>query len=964
MRNLNLTKFNISVLISFFSILFIAIGSSHANTLVPRLTIPEKTVLPEGKVKAIILGKVIEDANNRPLTLATIQLLQLPDSTFISGVTTNTEGAFSLNNIAVGKYLVRCSYIGMQMHEEFIEVFEKKPRVNLQTIKMFPDEYMIDELIVTAEAPEVMVVEDTLVYAASAYKTPPGAMVEELIKKLPGAEIDQEGNIVINGKPIKKILVDGKEFFLNDPKVALKNLPVDMIEKIRTYDKSSDMAKASGIDDGDEETVLDLSIKPDMKKGWLGKVNAGTGTFNRYAINGMVNRFKGDDHMTIFYNRNNTNDMGFGGGYSQWRIKQGQNEKQQVGLDFMRDRKKVQINGSVSWDRNDRIKNLDALNEIYNATTNYSSSVNRDFNHDNNFSASFKINWTVDSLTTVLIRPNMKISKGRGTQRFKSISSYGALVDNQFGNLEQFTDIDSLKVVEDADISALDLINQQYGGNHVEKDNYRSSLSAQINHKWANNKYRSLTFSMDGNLGSSNSTNWSGRHVYYYKRTDTKRSDRFQRLENENNNYGYRLRMSYNEPITEHHFLQFSYSYYFKHNKQERATYMPTAEQLALYNDESYMMVPMDSLSIDRSKFILNDYYNQDFRFAYKYKADVLRYSIGFTGSSQKSVTSYDIGGIDYDAPQHVWNYSPTFDLKYRFSKRSALRIKYRGRTSQPNILSLIPTTDDSNPLYIRMGNPDLKPFYSQNLSAQYTMFHPKKRISVMAGLYYSNVQNSITNRTTYDEETGGRTSQPININGNWSSAAHLSLNIPLGPKHFSVSSNSSSNYREMPSYQLVNHETTKSMTKRTGLNQSLKFTYRNDELDIGLGSGLYYSKAENNLAEAKSVETQTYSINNTFQYTFPNSLSFSSDATMSIRKGFSGGLDGQNVVWNMQLAYSFLKQRQLTMTLQTFDFLHQQNTLIRNVNAFQSSDRTYDVVTAYWMLKLIYRFHVFGKRS
>ena len=147
-------------------------------------------------------------------------------------------------------------------------------------------------------------------------------------------------------------------------------------------------------------------------------------------------------------------------------------------------------------------------------------------------------------------------------------------------------------------------------------------------------------------------------------------------------------------------------------------------------------------------------------------------------------------------------------------------------------------------------------------------------------------------------------------------------------------------------------------------MDESLRFTYRNDELDIGLGGRVYYTKSENNFAKDKSVETQKYSINNTFQYIFPNSLSFSSDATMSIRKGFSEGLDGHDVVWNLQVAYSFFKERQLTVMIQTFDLLRQQNTLIRNVNAFQLSDKTYDVVTAYWMLKLVYRFHIFGHRS
>lgn len=963
MRNPISIKYNILVFIVF--IFLTSVGRSYANTSALSLAIAKRNILPKSKKKAVVFGKVIEKSNKNPLNKATIQLLQLPDSNFVSGVTTNEEGLFSLSGISAGKYLLRCSYIGMKTSEEGIEVPKNQQRVKSQTIKMYPDKYLIDELVVTAEAPEVVVVEDTVIYTASAYRTPPGAMVEELIKKLPGAVIDKEGNIILNGKSIKKILVDGKEFFFNDSKVALKSLPVDMIDKVSAYEKKSDMAQASGMDDEDKEPVLDLTIKPDMKKGWLGDINAGTGTSDRYALNGMVNRFRGDDHMMFLYNRNNVNNMDFGGGgYGQWRIRQGRNSEQRAGLDFMRDRKKVKISGSVSWDRNDRTTKVGSLDEIYNTTTNYSSSINRDFNHDNSFDTYLKIDWTVDSLTSILIRPNIRIGKGRGTRRFKSVSSYGALVDNRFDKLEQFTEVEDLKTVEDVDASTLDLINQQYGGSHAERDNYTSMLSAQLSHRWANNKYRNLTFSLNGHFGGNNNTNWTGRHVYYYKRTDANRSDYLQRLENKNRNGGYRLRMAYVEPITKHHFLQFSYSYFFKHNKQDRVIYMPTSNVLAESMDTPYLLVPMDSLSADQSKFVFNDYYNQDLRFAYRYKVDALCYSIGLTASSQKSVTSYEIGGLNHDAPQHVWNYAPTFNLRYRFSKRSSLRLNYRGQTSQPNILSLIPTVDDSDPLNIRMGNPDLKPSYSQNLNTQYFLFNPDKRMSLMAGLYYSNVQNSVIYRTTYNEETGGRTSQPININNNWNGAAHLDLNMPLGSKYFSFFFSSSANYREMPSYQLIDHETIKSKTKHTGLDESLRFTYRNDQLDIGLGGRVYYAKSENNFAKDKSVETQKYSINHTFQYIFPNSLSFSSDATMSIRKGFSEGLDGHDVVWNLQVAYSFFKERQLTVMIQTFDLLRQQNTLIRNVNAFQLSDKTYDVVTAYWMLKLVYRFHIFGHRS
>ena len=241
-----------------------------------------------------VKGSVVDKEDGSPVMQATVQLLNLPDSTMAVGNVTDNDGAFSIS-AKPGKYALKVSFVGYLSHVQNVQLTSSKPTLNVGKISLASDAIMLSEAVVTAEAPQVTVSGDTLGFTPSAYRTPEGAMLEELVRKLPGAEVDESGNVKINGKSISKIMVDGKEFFGGDVQTGLQNLPVDMIEKISAYDRQSDMARVTGIDDGEEETVLDLTVKKGMNKGWFGNIDGGMGTEDRYSSNAIINRFNTTD---------------------------------------------------------------------------------------------------------------------------------------------------------------------------------------------------------------------------------------------------------------------------------------------------------------------------------------------------------------------------------------------------------------------------------------------------------------------------------------------------------------------------------------------------------------------------------------------------------------------------------------------------------------------------------------------
>ena len=299
----------------------------------------------QGRGRVAVSGSVVDKEDNSPVVQATVQLLSLPDSTMAVGNVTDAGGRFSIS-ARPGKYVLKVSFVGYLSYMKEYQLTSSKPTLNVGKISLSSDAIMLSEAVVTAEAPQVTVSGDTLGYNTSAYRTSEGAMLEELVKKLPGAEVDDEGNVKINGKEVKKLMVDGKEFFGGDVKTGLQNLPVNMVEKINAYDRQSDNARITGIDDGEEETVLDLTVKKGMNQGWIGNLDGGLGTEKRYSANANVNRFSshGDNSSQLSFigRTNNVGDRRFGGGGGpQWRRNNGLTASKELGLNYAIETKKV-----------------------------------------------------------------------------------------------------------------------------------------------------------------------------------------------------------------------------------------------------------------------------------------------------------------------------------------------------------------------------------------------------------------------------------------------------------------------------------------------------------------------------------------------------------------------------------------------------------------------------------------------
>ena len=258
-----------------------------------------------------VTGKVLEKQTQQGIEQAAVRLLNAKDSSMVGGVATDKNGAFILRNITKGTYILNITYMGFEPYYQNLLITGKSNPVKLGNIDLDDSGVVLAAAVVTGKAAEVVVRNDTTEYNADSFKVAEGSMLEDLLKKMPGVEVDSEGKVTVNGKEIKKIMVDGKEFFSDDPKVASKNLPAKMVDKVQVTDRKSDMAQMTGFDDGEEETILNLTVKPGMKQGWFGNAFAGYGSKDRYEGNAMVNRFINNDQMTFMGGVNNTNNMGF-----------------------------------------------------------------------------------------------------------------------------------------------------------------------------------------------------------------------------------------------------------------------------------------------------------------------------------------------------------------------------------------------------------------------------------------------------------------------------------------------------------------------------------------------------------------------------------------------------------------------------------------------------------------------------
>ena len=922
----------------------------------------------------LISGKITDRDTKDPVEQVTIQLLKT-DSTYVSGAISNERGLFHVNAPANGKYLLKITSVGYKPTVKRIQISEDK-NLAMGNVVIGADAIMLKGAVVTAMAQKVSLKEDTFVYNSAAYRTPEGSVVEELVKRLPGAEVSDDGTIKINGKEVKKILVDGKEFMTGDTKTALKNLPTSIIDKIKAYDEKSDLSKVTGIDDGEEQTVLDFGVKKGMNKGVISNIDLGVGNKNRYNMRGMGGYFANNNRFMLFANANNTSDRGFGGGPGRgfWGGANGLNASKMIGANYNYELKdKFKFNTSLRWNHSDGdVWSSRSSENFMGTSSSFSNSLSQSYSRSNSWNGNIRLEWMPDSMTNILFRPSISWSTSDGLSGSQS-ASY---------NKDPYT-ITSKDPLSEEGIEELDkaeaMVNSQLTNGITYSDNNNINGMLQINRKLGN-KGRNITFRVDAKYTDNDSKSISLNNAKLYLvqtaegKDSTYQTNRYNLTPSKN--YSYAGQLTYSEPLWKATFLQFSYKFTYSYSKSDRSTY--DFSKYAMSGNQEYRgwdsyLNPFaghleDYKDDNQSRFSEYRNYNHDIQVMMRFIRQKYNLNFGVMVQPQQSKYIQDYQGVHVDTVRNVVNVSPTLDFRYRFSKMSNLRINYRGTTSQPSISQLLDITDNSDPLNISMGNPGLKPSFTQNFRLFYNNFVQNHNKGIMTFVNFSTTNNSISNKVTYDETTGGRITRPENINGNWNAMGAFMFNCSIDSAGvWNINTGAHANYNNYVSYLSLDKksDSQKNTTRSITWRQNLSFSYRNDWAEFSLDGTLTYNKAKNKLQPTSNLETWQFSYGPSMTLTAPWGTSLNSSLSINSRRGYNdSSMNTDEFVWNAQLSQGFLKGKPLTIMLQFYDLLRQQSTFSRAISATSRTDTEYNAINSYAMLHVVYRLNLFGGKE
>jgi len=876
-----------------------------------------------------ISGKLIDELTEEPVSEANIRILTQKDSTFVTGKASDKNGSFSIP-LKNGDYIVHISYIGYADIFKDTTVTSRMPNVKLGTISLRDDNFLLEDAIVTAKALEIVVRGDTVEYNAGSYKVTESAVIEDLLKKMPGVEIDNDGKITINGKEIKKILVDGKEFFSDDPKVASKNLPAKMVDKLQVLDRRTDMSLMTGFDDGDEETVINLTVIPGMKEGVFGNAFAGYGSQDRYEANAMVNYMRNNDQLTLLGGLNNTNNAGFtdlasamfggmGGGRrgrGGWGGSNGITKSANAGLNFSKEfSKKLIIGGNVRYgDTNTDIKSSVYTQNLLSSGNTFEKEDNTSNNYSQNVNMDFRLEWEPDTLTKFIFRPN------------------ASFYNNSRTEIGDF-------VTTNAEADTINHGDSRYSS-EGEGKNFGGTLEGS---RKLGKKGRVLSFSIGGGISDSENRGLNLSNTFYNSPKPDDIID--QRVTNTNNSRNMRGYVSYVEPLGNNNFLQLAYNYSRNYSESDKDT------RTKDINDE------YNVLDTTYSKRLENNFYNQNVELNFRSSREKYNYMLGVSMQPSKSESQTFVGdSLINDVSQNVINFAPMAQFNYMWSRQKNLRINYDGRTDQPSVSQLSSVVDVSDPLNISYGNPDLKPAFNHRLRIRYRNFDPVKNRSYMfmtnAGF---TVNDIVTSRMT-DKETGRKESTYENVNGNWNASTRFMTNQPLRNIKFSLFSMTFASYNNSNGFS--NGE--KNTSKRLNLGETLGMNYRSDEFDFSMRGNVSYNKVDNTLPGQQNQEYLNYGGSAQTTIYLPLDFLVESDINYSTNSGYADGFQQKELLWNASISKQIFKQKNGTLRFKIYDILKQKSDISRSVTSNYIRDTTTNTLTSYFMFHFVYRFNIF----
>lgn len=866
----------------------------------------------EGNPSGYVQGSVYDSITKDPIPFVTVRLLNEADSSYIKGVATNEKGNFKLS-VTTGKYILEASFLGYKRFLQNFNISTQNPGYSFGNIYLVENTIQLKDAIVEAKVPDILVKGDTIEYNATSYTSQDSDMLQDIIKNMPGVEIDAQGNISANGKPVKKILVDGKEFFGNDIPMALANLPANMIKKLQLYKEESETAKVTGFKDKDPDQVLNLVVKEELKQSIFGEVKAGYGSDERYANKAITNYMRNDNQVSLVGEMSNTNDNGYPMGMDN-----GIEKNKNLGVNiFLQPSEKIRVGGSVRYANNDNLMETKTNTQTFLSSGDRFSKQDASYRSKReNANLGMNLQWKPDSLTTIFARSYISLNNTKNIQSSTNLS-YVAEKDTTSG----------------------------YSNSQSKGDGYNINNFVTIGRK-LNDKGRTVSFTFNNSIRKDNSKGTNYSQTTYSEGKDDKIID--QQNKTDNNTSNYTLSLSYVEPLGKDHRLQFAYSYGVNNSERMRDVRKKDGAGNYTVLDTAY------------ARNTENRYVNQNISLNFQTTKEKYNYTIGLSIDPSYSRSKVSIAdSIIENLKQNVINFSPTLNFSYQPNDHTNLDISYSGSTSQPGITQLSADTVIVSALSKYYGNPNLKPSYSNNFNVYYRKSDYASNRYMMLSGGFNYTFNNIVDYTLIDD-LGNSTNTYRNVSGNMGANINFIFNTPLRNKKFTIDNSTYANYYKNIGY--TNGEEAK--THNIVLSEKVSGKFKVDKLETRLELGMTYNITKNNLSNVQDRNTSNYNIQHSVLWKLPYDFSIQNFLNMTYYAGYGDDFKKKEILWNASVSKLFLKKKRGTLKVEFYDILNDRNNLSRYVSSNYMSDSRTNSINRYFMFSFSYKFNIIKSKG
>ncbi len=919
--------------------------------------------------KGVIAGIIIDNYNKEVLNGASVRLVNTEDAAFRKLNQTDEKGLFTFINLKKGIYTISISYVG-STPKTIEKIVVNDSLINLGKIGLDKKRKEADVVTVVGTA-TVQQKADTIIYNASQFKTNPDATVEDLVRKMPGITIEN-GVVKAQGEEIKKVTIDGKDFFGDDASAALKNLPADIVDKIQVFDRLSDQAQFSGFDDGNSQKALNIVTKAGLKNGQFGRVYAGIGTKETYTSGGNVSFFKGNRRLSIIGQANNINQQNFsaqdilgitsssnsagrggggnrgggqgGGGFNSGRgggqgassfftgQNNGINATNALGINYNNTiSKKITLSGSYFFNNTNTNQNQFTNQETYlnsDSSTLYKEdniSSAKNFNNRINVRLEYKM----DSSNTLMITPNLSFQNNKSNTTLNSNTKFDDLTN----------------------------INDQLNNNNKKTNGYNLGNNILYRHAFKK-KGRTISFNINTSLNNKVGETYIENRSNNYKAFFTLKDSLNQFTDVVTDGYTLGGNISFSEIIGKTGQLQLSYSPSFTNNK---------SNQIAYKFDEfanKYTLFDQNLSNKFENKYNTNNA-SITFRKGNRDKMFSLGVALQHSTLESKQVYPYTT-----NVSRTFFNILPEAGWNQKISKRSSIRLNLRANTNAPSIGQLQNVFNNNNSAFISTGNPDLKQQVLQNLNTRYTFTNTGKSQSFFANLFLQRYSNYISNATFIVNKDsvlnpsitlfkGLQLSKPVNLNGYWSARSFFTFGQMIKLIKANVNINAGVGYTNIPGILNNMNNTSKAYNYNTGITISSNVS---QYIDYTFNYNAAFNKADNSLQP--SLNTKYYNFTTGLQFNLLNKKGyfFQNDINNQTYKGLADGFNQSFWLWNMGVGKKFLKDQKGELKLSVYDLLKQNQSIQRNITATGIEDIQNVVLTQYFMLTFTYKLKNFGK--